>query len=146
MPSEPDRINPKNLADYLAVMTKSAFQSGMGYAVIEAKWDGFVEAFEGFDPEVVAEFEEPDVERLVQDTRIIRNRKKIEATIHNAETLLRLSGGTKKGLQKWLRGFEDYPALEGAIRKEFKFLGKSGIYIWLYIVGEDVPDHTQVLS
>jgi len=146
MPHAPDRITPRDLSDYLAIMTKSAFQSGMAYSVIEAKWEGFKEAFRGFDPEQVASLEEPDVEALVQDTRIIRNRRKIEATIHNAETLLRLSGGDKDGLQAWFRSFADYPSLAKAIRKEFKFLGPSGIYMWLYVVGEDVPDYTKVFD
>ena len=141
MPTEPDRIKPQGLNDYLAIMTKAAFQSGMSWKVIEAKWDGFLEAFDGFDPETVAGLDEHDVEQLVQDTRIIRNRRKIEATIHNADTVLRLSGGTMKGLQTWLRSFDDYDELVTAIRKEFKFMGPSGIYMWLYVVGEDIPDY-----
>ena len=60
----------------------------MSWQVVEAKWDGFREAFAGFDPEAVAAFTGDDVERLAEDTRIIRNRRKIEATVHNAETML----------------------------------------------------------
>jgi 3-methyladenine DNA glycosylase Tag len=146
MPHEPDRITPKNLADYLEVMTKSAFQSGMSWKVIEAKWDGFRAAFAGFDPETVAGLDEHDVDQLAQDTRIVRNRRKIEATIHNADTLLRLSGGTVKGIQTWLRGFDDYAALEKAVKKEFKFLGRSGIYVWLWIVSEEVPPYQEVFG
>lgn len=146
MPQEPDRITPKSLADYLEVLTKSAFQSGMSWKVIEAKWDGFREAFAGFDPETVAGLDEHDVDQLTQDTRIVRNRRKIEATVHNADTLLRLSGGTVKGFQTWLRSFDDYPTLEKAIRKEFKFLGRSGIYVWLWIVSEEVPPYQEVFG
>ena len=77
MPGQaPPRIEPKKLADYLEVMTKAVFQSGMSWAVIDAKWDGFREAFEGFDPEKVASFTPEDVDRLTRDTRIVRNRKK----------------------------------------------------------------------
>ena len=146
MPTEPDRITPSGLHDYLAIMTKAAFQSGMSWKVIEAKWDGFTEAFEAFDPETVAGLDEHDVEQLAQDTRIIRNRRKIEATIHNADTMLRLSGGSMAGFQDWLRGFDDYPSLEKAIRKEFKFMGPSGIYFWLWVVGEDIPDYHDVFG
>ena len=84
MPHEPDRINPSKLNDYLEVMTKSAFQSGMSWKIIEAKWSGFQEVFDGFDPENIAGLDEHDVELLVQDTRIIRNRRKIEATIQDS--------------------------------------------------------------
>ena len=141
MPTAPDKINPKDLSDYLEIMTKAAFQSGMSWKVIESKWDGFKEAFEGFDPEHVAGLDEHDVDQLVQDTRIVRNRKKIEATVHNADTMLRLSGGTVKGFQKWLRSFENYETLQKAIRNEFKFMGPSGIYMWLWVVDEQVPDY-----
>ena len=68
------------------------------------------------------------------------------ATIHNADTVLRLSGGTMKGLQTWLRSFDDYDELVTAIRKEFKFMGPSGIYMWLYVVGEDIPDYHDVFG
>lgn len=146
MPTEPERIQPRGLQDYLAIMTKAAFQSGMSWKVIEAKWDGFVEVFEGFDPETVAGLDEHDVERLVQDTRIVRNRRKIEATIHNADTMLRLGNGTMQGFRAWLRGFDDYAALEKAIRKEFKFMGPSGIYMWLWVVGEEIPSYHDVFG
>jgi len=146
MPTEPERIDPKGLNDYLEIMTKAAFQSGMSWKVVEAKWDGFREAFAGFDPELVAGLDEHDVDDLATDTRIIRNRRKIEATIHNADMILRLSGGTVKGLQGWLRGFESYTELEKAIRREFKFMGPSGIYMWLWVVGEDIPGYHDVFG
>lgn len=146
MPTEPDRIDPKSLNDYLEVMTKAAFQSGMSWKVIEAKWDGFQEAFEAFDLEYVAGLEEPDVDRLAEDTRIVRNRRKIEATIHNANVMLELSGGTVSGFKTWLRGFDDYDALVKAIRKEFKFMGPSGIYMWLWVVSEDIPNYHDVFG
>lgn len=86
----PHKIEPKDLADYLAVITQAVFQSGISWRVIEAKWDGFVAAFHGFDPRKVADLTPDDVDRLAEDTRIVRNRSKIEATIQNAQTLLEL--------------------------------------------------------
>lgn len=146
MPSEPERIEPTGLNDYLAVMTKAAFQSGMSWRVIDAKWDGFVEAFHGFDPKTVAGLDEHDVEELAQDPRIIRNRRKIEATVHNAERMLELSGGTMEGFQTWLRSQGDYESLYAAIKREFKFMGPSGVYFWLYVVGEDLPSYHDVFG
>ena len=119
-------------------------QSGMSWKVIEAKWDGFEEAFAGSDPETIAEFTEDDVDRLTQDTGIIRNRKKIEATLHNAETMLRLEADG--GFVDWLRSFDSYEELVKAIRKEFKFMGPTGIYFWLYVTGEKVPDYHEVFG
>src|SRR5436190_587231 len=82
----PERVSPKNLADYLDVLTRAVFQSGISWRVIEAKWPGTRQALEDFDPERLADLTPDDVDRLVQDHRLVRNRRKIEATIANAET------------------------------------------------------------
>ena len=58
--------------------------------MIEAKSDGIRDAFAGFDPERVAALTDADVDRLLEDPRIIRNRKKVEATVVNAQRLLEL--------------------------------------------------------
>lgn len=67
-----------------------AFQSGLSWLTILRRREGFRTAFEGFDPAVVAGFDEHDVGRLLGDTGIIRNRAKITATIANAQALLDL--------------------------------------------------------
>lgn len=67
-----------------------AFQSGLAWITVLRKRPAFRAAFAGFDPQVVARFTEEDVERLLQDASIIRNRMKIEATISNARALLAL--------------------------------------------------------
>ena len=59
-------------------------QAGLSWITILRKRENYRKAFAGFDVHQVAEFTEKDVERLMQDTGIIRNRKKIEATITNA--------------------------------------------------------------
>jgi 3-methyladenine DNA glycosylase Tag len=73
----PTQIEPAGLADYLDVITRAVFQSGMRWRVVEAKWDGFRESFAGFDPAVVAAYAGDDVERLAADTRIIRDRGRL---------------------------------------------------------------------
>ena len=67
-----------------------AFQSGLSWITILRKREGFRAAFAGFDPEVVAEFGPDDVERLLGDASIVRNRAKVEATIANARAVLDL--------------------------------------------------------
>src|SRR6266511_5492570 len=84
----PTQIRPKGLADYLDVLSKAVFQSGMSWRVVEAKWDGTREAFRGFDPHSVANLTPKQIDGLAEDTRLIRNRRKIEATVENAETML----------------------------------------------------------
>ena len=75
---------------YFERLTLEAFQSGLSWLVILRKRDGFRAAFAHFDPTVVANFGEVDVARLLEDARIVRNRRKIEATITNARALVRL--------------------------------------------------------
>jgi DNA-3-methyladenine glycosylase I len=66
------------------------FQSGLSWLTILRKRPAFRSAFADFDPEVVATFGPDDVERLLQDAGIVRNRQKIEATIANAHAILGL--------------------------------------------------------
>jgi DNA-3-methyladenine glycosylase I len=65
-------------------MALEGFQAGLSWITILRKRPGFREAFAGFDPVRVARFDERDVERLLADAGIVRNRAKIEATISNA--------------------------------------------------------------
>lgn len=84
-------------------LSLEAFQSGLSWATILRKREAFRRAFAGFDPDAVAHFGETDVERLLADPGIIRNRRKIEATIRNAAATrdLREIGG----LPAFLWGF-----------------------------------------
>lgn len=66
------------------------FQSGLSWITILRKRAGFRLAFDGFDPTIVAQYAEADLERLLSDSAIVRNRRKIEATIRNAQALLDL--------------------------------------------------------
>ena len=72
-----------------------SFQAGLSWLTVLKKREALREVFANFDPEAVAEFTEQDVERLLADARIIRNRAKIEAAITNAQATLALreSGG-----------------------------------------------------
>ena len=71
-------------------VTLEAFQSGLSWLVVLRKRARFREVFAGFDPEVVAGYDEADVARLLADAGIVRNRAKIEATIANAQATLSL--------------------------------------------------------
>lgn len=73
---------------YFERMTLEAFQSGLSWATILAKRDAFREVFAGFEADVVAAYDDADVERLMNEPRIVRNRSKILATIQNARATL----------------------------------------------------------
>jgi 3-methyladenine DNA glycosylase Tag len=134
----PEQIVPNRLADYLDVLSKSVFQSGISWKVVDAKWPGTREALCDFDPRRLADLTPEDVDRLAQDTRLVRNRRKIEATIDNAETLLDLES-QHGSFKAYLRSFSSYDALAADLVKRFKFLGEMGAYHFLYVVGEPVP-------
>ena len=71
-------------------LTLEAFQSGLSWLTILRKRAGFRAAFAGFDPAVVARYDDADAQRLMSDERIVRNRAKIAAAITNARALVRL--------------------------------------------------------
>jgi DNA-3-methyladenine glycosylase I len=74
-------VDDKRLLEKLSL---EGFQSGLSWMTILRKRENFRRAFAGFDPAVVAQFDEADVERLLGDAGIVRHRGKIEATINNA--------------------------------------------------------------
>lgn len=136
------------------------FQSGLSWITVLRKRPAFREVFEGFEPERVAAFGPADVERLLTDARIIRNRMKIEATIDNARAVLALhdSGRTLDELfwsfapdpadRRRAVGFADLPAwtaeskaMSKAMKKEgFRFIGPTTAYAAMQACGL-VDDH-----
>ena len=138
----PEKIIPKSLDDYLEVMSKSVFQSGMSWKVIENKWPETREAFHGFDVQAVANFNEIDIEELTKDTRVVRNYRKLVAIVSNARKMLELEE-EYGSFQKYLRSHGDFDETLNAIRKDFKFMGPTGINVFLYVVGEDVIPHEE---
>ena len=138
----PPQITPQSLGDYLEVMSKAVFQSGMSWKVVDAKWPGTREAFRGFDAHAVANLTPDDLDALTSDTRVIRNRRKLEAIVSNAATIIELDAqhGT---FRDYLRSHGSFEATVEDLRKHFGFLGVFGCYYFLYVVGEPVPPHEE---
>jgi 3-methyladenine DNA glycosylase Tag len=141
----PEQIEDASPADILETITKAVFQAGMSWRVVEAKWPGFREAFQGFDPEHVAALTPDDVARLKEDTRIIRNARKIEATVYNAEAIVALDRDTPGGIRAWIGSRGGFEETIDAMRGEFKFLGDMGAYYVLHVIGQPVPDHQDAM-
>ncbi len=129
---------PASLSGYLEAMTRVIMAAGINWKVVEAKWDGIREAFAAFDVQKVADMNPEDVDRLVADPRVIRNRRKIEAIIDNAAAMVELDAAFG-GFDKYLRAHESYEETVAALRKDFKFLGESSAYFFLASVAEPVP-------
>jgi 3-methyladenine DNA glycosylase Tag len=138
----PPRAVPTDDAGYLEKITQAVFQSGFSWQVIRNKWPNFQTAFAQFDVEKVAAFSETDLERLVEDKGIVRNGRKIEATINNARICQDLIA--KHGaFHAYLRSFDglDYAARSKKFCKQFKFMGPMGAYFFFWSVGEAVPEY-----
>jgi 3-methyladenine DNA glycosylase Tag len=119
----PDRITPQSPGDYLEVMSKVVFQSGMPYKIVKFKWPGNRKAFHEFHAAKVAGMTPTEVDRLTEDTRVIRNRRELEAVVSNAQKILELDAEFS-GFQKYLRSHADFSGLVKDLRNQFKFLGR----------------------
>lgn len=138
----PPRAVPENDAGYLEKITQAIFQAGFSWKVIENKWPNFQKAFADFDIDTVAAFTDMDLERLVEDKGIVRNGRKIAATIYNAQVcqdIIREHGS----FPAYLRSMDDLDYWTRAKKfiKQFKYMGDMGAYFVLWSVGEDVPDY-----
>ncbi|NMM40178.1 DNA-3-methyladenine glycosylase I [Pseudoalteromonas arctica] len=142
-------------------ITLESAQAGLSWYTILKKRDGYRRAFLDFDVEKVAQMNEHDVERLMLDEGIVRNRLKIAATINNAKRFIDIQqkfgsfsnyqwqfvGG--KPLVNELDKLSDYPAITEAStafakdlkKRGFKFLGPTTVYAHMQACGM-VNDHS----
>ena len=88
---------------------------------------------------------EPEIDALAADTAIVRNRRKIAATVHNAQRLIELDEEFD-GIRNYMRSHADFYAALKDVRKQFKYMGDTGTYFWFYVLGEDVPDYGEFCS
>ncbi len=139
----PPRAVPENDAGYFEKITQAVFQAGFSWQVIRQKWPNFQQAFAGFDVDRVAAFTEIDLERLVEDKGIVRNGRKIQATMHNARVCQQYIQ-EHGSLKNWLDTLEnDYYRREKQFCKQFKYMGPMGAYFFFWSVGEDVPPYEE---
>jgi len=131
---------PADLSGYLDALARVMFQTGISWRVVEAKWPGIREAFDGFDPDRVAAFDTADIDRLMGDTRVIRNRKKLEAVVANARRMRDLAG-EYGGFDRFLDSLGDFEATKTELHKRFAFVGDAGAWFFLWSVGRPVPAH-----
>jgi DNA-3-methyladenine glycosylase I len=123
-------------------LSLECLQSGLSWALILRKREGIRDAFAGFDPDVVAGFGPPELEQLLADTRVIRNRRKLEAIVNNAEATVAMR--TDVPLPELVWSFREQPdpkALAKELKKRgFVFVGPTTVYSTMQAVGI-VNDH-----
>ncbi len=123
---------------WLAEMAKSVFRAGFNWKVVEKKWPDIEAAFDGFDPPTVAFYSDEDLERLVQDPRVIRAWKKLKAIRVNAHYVVELAD--EHGSAG--RYFADYPStnyigLLDDMKKRGSYLGGTTAQYFLRMMGKD---------
>lgn len=138
-------------------LSLECLQSGLSWALILRKRDGIRDAFAGFDPDVVAGFGPPEVEELLQDARVIRNRRKLEAIVQNAQATVAMRDDVplpdlvwsfRRPAKRAPRSYDDMVSLtpeskelaKELKRRGFAFVGPTTVYSTMQAVGV-VNDH-----
>ena len=146
--------------ELFAMLILEGMQAGVSWNLILNKEDNFRKAFDGFDPEIVANYDDAKLEELMQDPGIIRNRQKLKAAVTNAKAFLQVqkefgsfdtyiwgfTGG--KVIDHHLADVKDMPAKDALSEKVskdltkrgFKFAGPVIIYSYLQGIGV-INDH-----
>ncbi len=146
--------------ELFAMLVLEGMQAGVSWNLILEKEENFRKAFDGFDPQTVANYGEEKVEALMRDQGIIRNRSKINAAITNARAFLKVqeefgsfdafiwsfTGG--KTIDHHLSDIKDMPAKDALSekvsaelkRRGFKFVGPTIVYSYLQGIGV-INDH-----
>lgn len=142
LPDQPSKAKLEKTADaaVLAEMTKCVFRSGFVWQIIEAKWPGFETAFNQFDVVSCAMLSDEDLEKLQQNTDIVRNGKKIAAVRDNAKYVLSLRdeyGSFGKFLSDWPD--DDFVELWAHLKKNGNRLGGQTGRFFLRFIGRDTP-------
>ncbi len=138
------------------MLTLEGAQAGLSWSTILRKREGYRKAFENFDAEKVARFTKKDVERLLADPGIVRNRLKVESTVANAKQVLELESldeylwgfvGTETIVNRWrtLGEIPNETAESKAMSKDmkkrgFRFVGPTVCYAFMQATGL-VNDH-----
>lgn len=141
----PPRRKPADLAGYLEALSRPVFQAGISWRVIESKWAGIREAFARFEPALVADYGQDDIERLLSDPRVVRSKAKIEATIDNAQALIELDA-EHGSFDRYLRSHGGFEPTVADLKRQFRFIGDSGAYQFLWSVDQPTPPHEEWFS
>jgi 3-methyladenine DNA glycosylase Tag len=142
---EPQQVTkPTSDNEYLERMSRVIFMAGLNWRTLEKKWPGIQQAFANFDVATVAGFAEPELDALMTNPAVIRNLPKLRAIVANAgemQTIAKDHGSFATYLAD-LRQRGGEAGLREAVSKRFAFLGKGTTVIFLFSVGEDLPEAT----
>jgi DNA-3-methyladenine glycosylase I len=131
---------PANDSVYFENMCRVIFQAGLNWQVINNKWATTKKAFSNFNIREVASFTDGDVQHLMKDPGIVRNKGKIKAIIQNAQNFVAIEkryGSFQKYLDS-LDKSDNYKKVTEELVNTFKWLGPPSARLFLYTVGEKI--------
>jgi DNA-3-methyladenine glycosylase I len=134
------KTRPSNDETYFVNMCRIIFQAGLNWSVIDKKWSTTKKAFTQFSIEKVAHFTDTDVERLMKDEGIVRNKGKIRAIIQNATQFknIKKQCGSFQSYLDSLDKSNNYAQVVKELIGQFKWLGTPSASLFLYTVGEKI--------
>ena len=131
---------PSSDSVYFENMCRVIFQAGLNWHVIDGKWANTKKAFSNFNIEKIACYTDADIQQLMNNPGIIRNKGKIQAIIQNAQNFVAI----KKrygSFQKYLDSLDksnNYANATADLVNKFKWLGPPSASLFLYTVGEKI--------
>ena len=134
---------PKDDAGYFDKMSRSLFTAGLSWTMVEKKWPNFQKAFAAFSPEKVAKMTQKNVRSLMSNDGIVKNERKIRATIHNANEFLKLRKefGSFRGYLDSMG--KDESRLQSDLQERFQHVGPSTARMFLWSVGHKLTPTTE---
>jgi len=136
----PKGRHPASDDAYFENLCRIIFQAGLNWSVIDKKWPTTKKAFANFSVEKVSRFDDADLERLLKDAGIVRNRGKIQAVILNARQIKEIHKECGS-FQKYLDSLDKSNNYANAVKElssKFKWLGPSSASLFLFTVGEGI--------
>ncbi len=139
MPADLTARNIRTVDQFLDLIAKAIFASGLSWTVVERTWPATREAFRRFSAAEVALLSDDDLADLRSVDGVIGNPRKLAAVRQAAQTLLDRRG-EHRSIGAWLTSLGDFDLQQRALR-QISFIGPFGAYYVLSVAGYDVPDY-----
>ncbi len=115
--------------------------------MVNAKWSSTKQIFKNFDPEIISKWSIDEITQALESPKIIRSSRKVNAIVSNAGVFMKLveRHGSFKNYLFSLKQ-KSYEGKVKEISSKFKWLGPTGVYLFLWSVGENVPPHEVIIK
>ena len=133
-------IDPPNDNAYFENLSRIVLKGSLNWQFIEDRWMAFRKAFANFDIDVVADFDEEDIEMLMMNKEIIRSKARIEATLYNAIIFQKIIAeyDSFRNYLDNLDTSENYRIAKEQLSNKFERINEKTAAFFLYSIGEDI--------